>query len=87
MAELLAQRGAREIILLTRYGHCRFALPVAGGFFMLSLLLLEQVLIGQRNGDLRLYLQKLVLHIEDELAQHLLWVLGAIDQIVEVGAK
>ena len=87
MAELLAQRGSREVILLARHGHGRFALPVAGGFLMLRLLLLEQVLVGQRNGHLRLHLQKLVLHIEDELAQHLLRVLGAIDQIVEVGAK
>jgi hypothetical protein len=87
MADLLAQRGAREVILLPRDGEGRFALPVAGGLLMLRLLLFEQVLVGKRDGDLRLYLQELVLHIEDELAQHLLRIFRAVDQIVQIGAK
>ena len=87
VADLLAQRGAREIVLLAGDGQRRLALPVAGGFLVLCLLLFEQVLVGERDGDLRLHLQKLVLHIENELAQHLLRVFRAVDQIVEVGAE
>jgi hypothetical protein len=87
VADLLAQRSACEVILLPGDGERRLALPVAGGFFVLRLLLFEQVLIGKRDGDLRLYLQELVLHIEDELAQHLLRIFRAVDQIVEIGAK
>ena len=55
--------------------------------FVLGGLLFQQVLIGDRNGDLSLYLQQLVLHIEDELFEHLLRVFRLVDQIVEVGAE
>jgi len=36
-------------------------------------------------GHLRLYLQKLVLHVENYLLDHLLRFLGLVDQVIEVG--
>jgi hypothetical protein len=51
---------------------------------VLGLLLLQQVLIGHGDRHLRLDLQQLVLHVEDDLLDHLLRVLGAIDEVVEI---
>jgi hypothetical protein len=87
MADLLAQRGPREVVLLAGDGERRFALPVAGGLLVLSLLFFEQMLIGKRDGYLCLYLQELILHIEDELAQHLLRIFRPVDEVVEIGAE
>src|SRR5690348_15880819 len=87
MADLLAQRGTGQVILLAAYGERRFTLPVARGFFVLGLFLLQQVLVGKRDGDLSLYLEELVFHIKDELAQHLLRIFGSVDQVVQIGAE
>ena len=87
MADLLPERGTSKIVLLASDGERCLTLPVAGGLLMLRLLLFEKVLVGERDGHLRLYLQKLVLHIQDELTQHLLRIFRAVDHIVQVGAK
>ena len=50
------------------------------------MLLLEQVLIGHRDGDLGLDLQQLVFHVEDYLLDHFLGILRAVDQVVQIRA-
>jgi hypothetical protein len=54
---------------------------------MLGRLLFQKVLIGNRDGHLRLDLEQLVLHVDDKLLQHLFRVLRFINQIVEVGPE
>jgi hypothetical protein len=51
---------------------------------VLQLLFFEQVLVGDGDRDLRFDLQKLVLHVEDYLLDHLFGLLGLVDQVVEV---
>jgi len=41
---------------------------------------------GDRDGDLRLHLEELILHVEDDLLQQLLRVLRLVDEIVQVRA-
>jgi hypothetical protein len=43
------------------------------------------MLVGNSNRDLRFNLQKLVVHVKDDLLDHLLRLLGFVDQVVEVG--
>jgi hypothetical protein len=40
------------------------------------------VLVGDGNRHLRLHLKELVLHVEDDLFDHLLGVFGLVDQII-----
>jgi hypothetical protein len=42
------------------------------------------VLVRDRNRNLRLHLQQLILHIENHLLDHLFRLLGLIDQVIEV---
>src|SRR5580658_729417 len=42
------------------------------------------MLVCNRDGDLRLDLEKLVLHIENDLLDHLFRVFSLVDQVVEV---
>src|SRR6202795_2791889 len=53
---------------------------------VLGSFLFEQVQVRQCYGDLRLDLHELVFHVEDHLLQHLLGILGLVEQVVEVCA-
>src|ERR1700722_18727991 len=53
---------------------------------VLGSFLFEQVQVRQSYGDLCLDLHELVFHVEDDLFQHLLGILGLIEQVVEVCA-
>ena len=53
-------------------------------FFGFLLLLLEHVLVGNRDGYLGFDLQQLVLHIQNHLLDHLLGVFRLVHQIVEI---
>ena len=44
------------------------------------------MLIGDGNRHLRFDLQKLVLHVEDHLLDHLLRIFGLVDQVIQIGA-
>jgi len=85
LAALLALEGRpREVVLFAIDRQLRLAQPVGGLFVVLLLLLLEHVLIRDRNRDLRLHLQQLVLHVENHLLDHLRRVLRLVDQVVQV---
>jgi hypothetical protein len=43
------------------------------------------MLVGDGDGDLRFDLQELIVHVEDDLLDHLFGLLSFIDQVVEVG--
>jgi hypothetical protein len=44
----------------------------------------QQVLIGDRNRDLRLHLQELILHVQNHLLDHLFRFFRLVDQIVQI---
>ncbi len=79
------QRGARQLVVLLVDGQLRLAHPVGVLLGVVFLLLLQQMQIGERDRHLRLHLDELVLHVENHLLQHLLGILRAIDQIVQIG--
>src|SRR5204862_7322842 len=84
--EPLARR-AGQVVLPLVDGELRFPHPFGGLVGLLRLLLLEQVMVGHRDRDLRLHLQKLVLHVENHLLDHLLRVFSPVDQVVQVRAN
>jgi hypothetical protein len=43
------------------------------------------MLVGNCDRDLGLDLQKLVLHVEDDLLDHFFRLFGLVDQVVEIG--
>ena len=43
------------------------------------------MLVCDGDGNLRFYLQELVVHVEDHLLDHLFGLLSFVDQVVEVG--
>ena len=47
-------------------------------------LLREALLVGDRRGDLLLRLDELVVHVENDLVQHLLGIFRAADEVVQV---
>jgi hypothetical protein len=47
-------------------------------------LLREPLLVGDRRSDLLLRLDELVVHVQNDLVQHLLRVFGFADEIVQV---
>ena len=59
------ERGAGEIVLLAPDGQLGFVVPLLRGGFVLLALLLEEMLVGDGDGYLRLHLQELVFHVED----------------------
>ena len=79
------QGGAGQVVLLLVDGEFGLAHPFLHFVVVLLFLFFEQVLIGDGDRDLRFDLQKLVLHVEDDLLDHLFRVLGLVDQVVEVG--
>src|SRR5262249_2295471 len=60
------------------------ALPLLRLRDLLVPLLLEALLVADRHGDLLLRLDELVLHVDEDLVEHLLRVFGLRDQIVQV---
>ena len=85
-ALIALERRARKVVLFFVHGQLGFPHPLRGLVFLLLLLLFQHVLVGHRDGDLRLHLQQLILHVENHLLQHLLRILRAVDEIVEVRA-
>ena len=68
---------ARSAIIARRSHSAAFAASC-------SELLGEPLLVGDRRGDLLLRLDELVVHVQDDLVQHLLGVFRAADQVVQV---
>ncbi len=79
------QGGARQVVLRFIHGDFRLAHPVFGGVFLLAKFLLQNVLIGDGHGDLRLDLQVLILHIQHHLLDHFFRIFRAVDHVVEIG--
>ncbi len=48
-------------------------------------LLLEALLIGDGHGDLLFGRDELLLHVQDQLVEDLLRILGLADEVVDVG--
>ncbi len=85
IAEGSLNRGSRQIVLLLVHRQFGLANPVGGFLLVLLLLLFEQMLVGDRDRHLGLHLQQLILHIENHLLDHLLGLLGLVDDVVEIG--
>ena len=66
------------------HGHFGAANPLLLVVLALLQFLGQHVLVGDGNGDLRLHLEQLVLHVQDYLLDHLLRVFGLVHQVVEV---
>ena len=79
------QRGAGQVVFFFVDGEFGLAHPLGHFVFVFFLLFFEQVLVGDRDRDLRLDLQKLVLHVEDDLLDHFFRLFGLVDQVVEIG--
>jgi hypothetical protein len=45
------------------------------------------MLVGNGDGHLRFYLQQLVFHIQNDLLQHPLGILGLFDKVVHIRSK
>ena len=69
------------------HGQRELMILAPDGGVVLCFLFLEQMLVRDGDGDLRFDLQELVFHIEDQLLQHFFGIFGAVDEVVEIGAK
>ena len=78
------QGGARQGVVLLVHGHLGAAHPLPLVLFVLLQLLLQHVLVGDRNRDLRFDLEQLVLHVQDHLLDHLFRVFGLVHKVVEI---
>src|SRR5581483_5284299 len=65
-------------------GKLRLLLPLVSLRLVILVALLQQTLVRDRSGYLRLDLDKLVVHIQDELSNDLLRVFGATDQVIDI---
>ena len=81
------ERRPRQVVLAAVDRQLGLAHPFGGFRLVLLLLLLQHVLVGNRDGHLRFHLQQLVLHVENHLLDHLRRVFGPVDQIVQIGAQ
>ncbi len=79
------QSGAGQVVLLFIDGKLGFAHPFLGFVVIFEFPFFQQMLVGDGDGDLRFDLQELVVHVEDDLFDHLFRLLGFVDQVVEVG--
>jgi len=86
MAEAAFEGGAGEVVLLLLDSQLGFAAPLLDGFLVLLEFAIEQVLVGDGDGDLGLDLEELILHVEDELFGEFIGVLGFLDEVVDVGS-
>ena len=73
------QRGSGEVVFFFSDGELGLARPFRGLFFVFFLLPFEQVLVGDGDRHLRLHLQKLILHVENDLFDHLFRVFCFVD--------
>src|SRR5205085_2736519 len=80
------ERGARELVVTFVDRQLRLAHPLGDLGVVVLLLLRQQMLVGDRNGDLRLHLHHLVLHVKDDLLEHLLRLFGLVDEIIQIRA-
>ncbi len=78
------QRLLGEIVAPFLHRENRTLLPVLGKLLFLLGLRGEPLLISDGGGHLLLGLRQLVAHVDDELLENLLRVLGTRDQIVDV---
>src|SRR5258708_3312383 len=78
------ERLLREPLVARAQGHHRLALPLLRIGLLLLELLGEALLVGDGRRDLLFGLYALVAHLEHHLLEHLLAVLPAADQVVEV---
>ena len=83
-SSLRAQRLLGQDVVAGAHRHHRLALPLLRQLDLLVPLLLQALLVGDRDRDLLLRLDQLVLHLEHDLVQHLLRVFRLADEIVEV---
>jgi hypothetical protein len=69
--------------------HCQhgLAFPLLPQIGLLVALLFQTLLVGNRDCHLLFRLDELVLHVEDDLVQHLLRILGLGDDVVDVGLE
>ena len=77
-------RGTGEIVLSFLDGELRLAQPLDRPVGILLRFFLEHMLVRNRDRDLRLHLQQLVLHVENHLLDHRRRVLRPVDEIVQV---
>src|SRR6266536_4074064 len=80
------QRGAGQVVFFFADSELGLAHPFGGFLFVFFLLFFEKVLVGDGDRHLRLHLQELVLHVEDDLLDHLFRVFGLVNQVVDVRA-
>ncbi len=66
-------------------GEHRLVLPVLRLLVLRLELVVQALLVGNGGGNLLLGLHQLVTHVDDDLVQHLLRILGGGDQIIDVG--
>ena len=85
-AEGSFERSSGQVIMA--FGDCElcFPLPLGGLLFMLLALALEQVFVGDGDGDLCLDLEQLIFHIGYQLFQQLFRVFGLFDEVVDIGS-
>src|ERR1700730_17463580 len=79
------QSGTGEVVVLFVDGELGLAHPLLDFVVVLEFLLFEQMLVCDSDGNLRFYLQELVVHVEDDLLDHFFGLFSFVDQIVEVG--
>ena len=87
VAEAALECGAGEGLVLLFDGELGFAAPLLDGVLVLLELAVEEMLVGDGDGDLGFDLEELVLHVEDELLGELFGVFGFVDQVVDVGSE
>ncbi len=85
MADAALECGAGEVVLLLLDGEFGFAVELVHGFLVFLELLLEEMLVGDGDGDLGFDLEELVFHVEDQLLGELLGVFSFFDEVVDVG--
>jgi hypothetical protein len=73
-----------ELLVARAQRHHRAPLPLLGVGHFLLVLLGEALLVRDRGCDLFLRLDELVVHVQNDLVQHLLGILRAADEIVQV---
>ena len=82
---LLADEGLLgEVVPVGADGEHGLLLPVLGQALVLGGLALELLLVGDGHGDGFLGFDHLLVHVEDELIEHLLGILGLADEVVDI---
>jgi hypothetical protein len=83
-AQTTLERSAGQIILLLLNSEFGLSIPLVHGILMLLQFFLEKVLVSNRDGNLRLDLEKLIFHVQDELLCEFLGIFSLLDEIVNV---